>query len=320
MAQNFKSFFIRKALRFLARRVPALRRVYAHEITQGILPDFNETFMRYHDLERAHQKTLQALESFKGITIRHPVVDSGVEFKPKVSVIMPIYHSELSELKLAVDSIRSQTYPHFELLIIHIDTTHQVLDWLVQLNDPRIRLLQSDIANAPYQRNLGIQQSTGDIIAYLDDDNIWFAHYLEYTVLAYSNPDVHCTFTGQVITQSNTNLISLRAMRFDRDRFLKEHGGIDGNVFAHRKELFLNYGGWDSTLTRLQDLDLISRYSKMSPPYFIPILGGVYLENGPNSISETQSYDTNLSRVMMKNGLVARPPGDTDKNEPAPAI
>lgn len=294
-----RSFLIKKLLRFWARRTPLLRQVFPKEMADGRWPDFNASWSRLIELENTQLRLFEACETFKRQTKSVSMNDLVKEDQLLVSVIMPIFQSDVSKLRLAIQSVRSQTYPRYELLIIYYGVL-PVLDGLEDQADSKIRWLASDQANAPYQRNLGIQQALGDIIAYLDDDNVWYPYYLEYIVAAYAHPQVQSTYTAQIVNQIDGNLQLLKAISFDKEKFLIE-GGIDGNVYAHRTELYAQYGGWDTELNRLQDLDLILRYSQAAPPYFVPIVGGEYLENRPGSISVTQPFFYNLWMVKKKN-------------------
>ncbi len=300
MWHKVKSFFIQKILRYFARRAPAMRAIYPDAFKEGVIPDFNSTFSRYTDLERHHLKLLESFETFKHTNVISTPLFVDKTRAPKVSVIMPIYKSEKNKLQLAIQSVISQSYNQYELLIIHTDKETSILEGLNALKDPQIKLIHSTLAHAAHQRNLGIEQATGEIITYLDHDNIWYPHYLDYIVSAFSNPMVQSTYMGQYIKQRDNDLHYVRSIAFDRDKFLLE-GGIDGNVFAHRMSLYHLYGGWDVDLSRLQDFDLILRYSIETPPTFIPTIGGEYLECGALTISETQPFYYNYWKIKRKN-------------------
>ena len=85
----------------------------------------------------------------------------------------------------------------------------------------------------------------GDIIAYIDADNVWCSDYLSEIVSALSaNPDRDCVYLSQLVENRETDFRWLRLHSFDRNR-LQESNYIDLNVFAHRRLAYERYGGFD---------------------------------------------------------------------------
>ena len=93
----------------------------------------------------------------------------------KVAIIMPTYNRARYILD-AIESIRKQTYSHWELLVIDDastdDTEKIVKDCIVK--DSRVSYIrQPKHAGISYNRNYGIKNTTGKYIAMLDSDDIW---------------------------------------------------------------------------------------------------------------------------------------------------
>ena len=83
------------------------------------------------------------------------------------SIIMPTYNCEKYVLS-AVQSVLSQTYRNFELIIVDdtsSDSTFQVLKD-ISLTDKRIRLYQIPHAGVSAARNYGIEQAQGENILF----------------------------------------------------------------------------------------------------------------------------------------------------------
>jgi teichuronic acid biosynthesis glycosyltransferase TuaG len=104
-----------------------------------------------------------------------------VESQPLVSVIMPCYNME-RYISDAIMSVRQQTYPHWELLIVDdasTDGTEAVIESHCQ-QDERIRFAKknnhSGIADS---RNLCLKMAQGRFLAFLDADDIWLPKKLE---------------------------------------------------------------------------------------------------------------------------------------------
>jgi len=97
---------------------------------------------------------------------------------PVVSVVIPTYNrNEL--LKRAVESVLSQSFDEFEILVIDGSRDESTRELIKSLGDGRVRYVPQrgkGIANA---RNLGVITARGKFIAFLDDDDRWREDKLE---------------------------------------------------------------------------------------------------------------------------------------------
>lgn len=90
-----------------------------------------------------------------------------------VSLVIPITRYE-KELHEALDSVFSQTYKNFEIILVdnHATEGSRIIaeDWQAK-NPDRIRVIREEIKGACSARNRGIQESHGAFIAFLDSDD-----------------------------------------------------------------------------------------------------------------------------------------------------
>lgn len=97
-----------------------------------------------------------------------------------VSIIMPSYNTDCYIAK-SIESVLSQTYPHWELLIVDdcsTDKTDEVVS--KYLCDDRIRYIKNEInSGAAVSRNRALREATGKWIAFLDSDDLWAPEKLE---------------------------------------------------------------------------------------------------------------------------------------------
>lgn len=107
-----------------------------------------------------------------------------------ISVIVPLYN-KVSEVSRALDSIFSQTYQNFELIVVDGGSTDGSLDVVKKyMADPRFCLIHQISKGLPAGRNEGIAKSQGDIVAFLDADDMWYPTFLEKIVcLRHKYPD-----------------------------------------------------------------------------------------------------------------------------------
>jgi glycosyltransferase involved in cell wall biosynthesis len=93
-----------------------------------------------------------------------------------VTVIIPAYNPG-AYLAEAVHSVVGQTVPNWNLLVIDDGSTEPLPD--LPLEDHRVQLVHRKNGGPASARNLGLDQATGDLIAFLDADDVWVPTKLE---------------------------------------------------------------------------------------------------------------------------------------------
>jgi len=96
---------------------------------------------------------------------------SSLESTPLVSVILPTYNAA-AYLDKAVDSILTQHYRHFELIIVNDGSTDNTQNLLARYQDPRITVINQANLGLPKALNQGIRMAKGKYIARQDADDI----------------------------------------------------------------------------------------------------------------------------------------------------
>jgi len=92
---------------------------------------------------------------------------------PKISIIMAAYNAE-KFIHQSIDSVLSQTYRNFELVIVNDCSTDKTSEVVESYSDYRIRYYSIESNRGPsYARNIAISQSTGDYITILDADDFY---------------------------------------------------------------------------------------------------------------------------------------------------
>ncbi|CAN7705239.1 glycosyltransferase [Mesorhizobium amorphae] len=118
---------------------------------------------------------------------------------PRVTIITPFLNAEAT-LGEAIASVRAQTVADWELLLVDDGSTDDSVKIAndVAATDPRIKMLRRPPGSkrgAAAARNAGIEAGTGDLLAFLDADDLYEPHMLE-TVLAAAdaNPEAAMIF------------------------------------------------------------------------------------------------------------------------------
>ena len=104
---------------------------------------------------------------------------------PGISIIMPCLNGE-QNIQTAIDSVLTQTFDDFELIVVDNGSTDRTPEILSAVNDSRLRVLTLPERGVSRARNLGLRKARGAFIAFLDSDDTWSAEFLEkmYTALA----------------------------------------------------------------------------------------------------------------------------------------
>lgn len=112
----------------------------------------------------------------------------------EVSVVLPSYN-RADTLRRAIDSVLRQSFSDWELLVVDDGSTDGTPS-LVHGIDPRVRLVRQDHAGCYPARNLGLRESRGRFIAFLDSDDEWLPHFLDLTTaFLRSSPNDHFVTT-----------------------------------------------------------------------------------------------------------------------------
>jgi len=129
---------------------------------------------------------------------------------PLVSVIVPAYNAE-AFIAQTLDSIISQTYQNIEILVVDDgskDRTPEIVESFAQ-RDQRITLLRQANAGVAAARNLAIEKSSGEYIAPIDADDIWYPQKLEKQVdcMLKGGPSVGLVYAWSVIIDENNSIL-----------------------------------------------------------------------------------------------------------------
>lgn len=90
----------------------------------------------------------------------------------RISVIVPVYNG-IRYLQAALNSVLGQTRPADEIIVVNDGSTDGTAELLNALEQDRLTVIHQDNRGAADARNRGIQASHGNLIAFLDADDLW---------------------------------------------------------------------------------------------------------------------------------------------------
>ena len=127
---------------------------------------------------------------------------------PDVSVIIPAYNPGFY-LDEAVQSVIAQTFTDWECIVVDYGSTEDLSR--VEKMDPRVRLIRQPNRGAQAARHNAILGSRGDLVAFLDHDDIGFSEKLEKQIaLMRENPEIVFCHTGLDVIDAEGNANAFR--------------------------------------------------------------------------------------------------------------
>lgn len=183
---------------------------------------------------------------------------------PRVSIILPT-HNRRTLLDRALASVWTQTFRDFELIVVDDASTDGTGPWL-QSAGANLRVLTTQaVVGAAAARNLGVAQSRGDLVAFLDDDDVWRPSYLEAQVgsldrtaqadLSYA-AHVEIDPRGQTFHPDTQPLLNYQNPLM---RLLTESFVHTLSVVVCRKSVFDRVGSFSPEFSIVHDLDWYAR-------------------------------------------------------------
>jgi len=220
-------------------------------------------------------------------------------YSPAVSVIIPTFN-RAAFVGEAIESVQRQSFENWELLVVD-DSSSDGTEASVApyLADRRIRYIRQAKAGGASARNRGIAESTGGLIAYLDDDNLWYPDFLLAAVDSLTvSPEIDVVY-GALVTDLHLNDGRILWNPFDRSTLLVGNF-IDTNVIVHRRELIGRYGGWDERVARVADWDLMLRFTVDKPAHRLAVLAAFYREVDTQRVSRVHAGDDSDEVVLSR--------------------
>lgn len=176
--------------------------------------------------------------------------------QPRVSVVTPTLN-QAPFLERTLASVRGQTYPNIEHIVIDGGSTDGTLDMLRrESDDGSIRYL-SEPDDGMYEAvNKGLHMATGEVLAYLNSDDAWLPWAIETAMRVFDRrPDVDVVFGDGIKVEHETGIQRLRLLPpFDR-RSLASYDSLLQPAVFWRRRLFERLGGFDPSMRFVGDLD-----------------------------------------------------------------
>ncbi|MCU0846919.1 MAG: glycosyltransferase family 2 protein [Spirochaetes bacterium] len=177
---------------------------------------------------------------------------------PFFSVIIPAYNRR-SMLTRAVESVLSQTFTDYELIVVDDGSTDGTGEEMEKYGG-RVRYIRQDNRGVSAARNAGIAASVSPYLAFLDSDDEWFPGKLAaHGEFIASHPGIRIHQAEEAWIRNGRRVNpGLRHVKRDGDIFIDslELCLISPSAVVMNRELFDEYGTFDENMPACEDYDL----------------------------------------------------------------
>jgi glycosyltransferase involved in cell wall biosynthesis len=191
----------------------------------------------------------------------------------RVSVIIPVYNGAAT-IGLALESVFAQTFTDYEIVAVNDGSTDETASVLASYGD-RIRVVTQHNRGLSAARNAGVRASSGEYLAFIDDDDEWMLEKLARCVSVLDqNPDCVLAYSGAVRIDLSGAPIPIQNVQNDgvesptMAQMLARPWNVVPCQFVVRRDVFERCGGFDerfvSTCEDLYFLLLAREYGYFS--------------------------------------------------------
>jgi glycosyltransferase involved in cell wall biosynthesis len=233
---------------------------------------------------------------------------------PLVSVVIPAFNSSdfISE---TIQSVLNQTYTNTEIIVVDdgsTDNTYAIAEEYSR-SDQRIKVFKIPPAGRPsVPRNYGISKSRGDLIAFLDSDDLWTPDKLSAQVKVFEkNPSLLLVYSssysfGEVnLFSPNYELLPLwfRAAK-NRNDLLKIGNTIPLSSVLIRKDILTELKGFDEDpALKIEDYELWLRVSEKGNIHYIPRVHVYYRIHKSQFSADWDTKKERVEYLSQKSGV-----------------
>ncbi len=232
-----------------------------------------------------------------------------------VDVIMPVYNPG-SYLDEAIQSCLNQSYRDFSLTVIDDCSSQDIFSIVKKYNS--IKYIKNEKNMGPaYSRNIGIKNSSGDLVSFLDADDVWDREKLAYSVSEFNKNKTIGMTCGNYRIMANGRLqrpFYKSKINVNYEKLMRNNYVASGSVTVKRSVLD-DVGLFNEKYWIGEDYDLWVRVSEEYPiKYIHKILYYYRILSKGNSLTQRSDIQSkhidnlnkikknSLERLALKNG------------------
>ncbi len=236
---------------------------------------------------------------------------------PIVSVIIPTYNRE-QFLPKAINSVLNQSFKDFELIILDDGSNDNTKELINKYDDKRIHYHYIDhLGNISSIRNLALELSRGEYIAFLDSDDLWLKDKLAIQIAILRQNQNSFVLTDFTIYNSNSN-VNLKAL--SESNFGKKEPYYESNAFwllinneksyypstlIFPKYFLQTIKGFDESLKE-SGMEFIGRMSLHFKLFFLPERTTIIRKHESNYSKQSHKENFKEKHLLIEKGFKKR--------------
>ncbi len=238
----------------------------------------------------------------------------------KISAVIPA-HNAARWLPESLKSVAAQSLPPHEVIVVN-DASSDDTEHVARAHPVVTSLLTTQHGNGAASRNAGIDAATGDWIAFLDADDLWYPNHLQrVSELLEGTRDVGCLCLADHVYADADQPIQRRQTRWpyrtpttglshwDFIEHYSQNLSFDMSGIVARRDVLLEIGKLDAELPRRHDIDMWLRVIGGRTWVYDPVPSSAYRIDTPGAISrKIANREYYFLRVMLKNRDLYRCP------------
>ncbi|MGB9616090.1 MAG: glycosyltransferase family 2 protein [Desulfomonilaceae bacterium] len=187
---------------------------------------------------------------------------------PSVSVVIPTYN-RLSLLKQTVQSVRSQSFHDFEIIVVDDGSTDDTWDWLASQSD--IRAFRQTNQGIAASRNAGIAKALAPWVAFLDHDDLWLPKKLQLQ-MGFISENPHVALVAARHVRMGSRLRNPWRIQWKSgDLFVQAYAEsfIHTSSVIIRKDVLESIGGFDPRYRFADEFDVWLKIARDYPIAYV---------------------------------------------------
>jgi len=221
----------------------------------------------------------------------------------RISVIVPARDLQ-ALIGETIASIQAQSRPVDEIIVIDdrsADGTADIVRTFAR-QDSRLRLLTGDGRGPAAARNLGLRAASGEVIAFLDGDDIWPLDKIERQMERLSAGDAPKIVSGLIRRFRRFDMASLAPTDAEEAAL----PGANIGACLYRQEVFARIGLFDESLAWCEDHDLMLRAREAGLRIAIMRQVTLYYRRRPGSHSDDAAAPADYQLLSIVHRSLAR--------------
>lgn len=224
---------------------------------------------------------------------------------PLVSIIIPVYNTG-NEATTIIKDLLNGSYNNIEIIVVDDGSKDNSFEVLSGINNKKVKVFKKKNGGASSARNYGVEQSTGELIAFVDSDDNVKKNYIEKLVKAMNKKEVCLVATGvcyKKLKQGTMRYVYLDEFKkkpTDKiETFVLRSLIHDGRLYPVFNKIFkgdIVRGGnirFDETLKFAEDTKFVLDYLRRANGEISFVLEPLYIYNYGTSTSSVKGLEGN---------------------------